>query len=846
MNSAEKLQYEQSLINNYGLSYASWTGRGGYLYKKTAEGYLTSGEYAQQMNTLSRTNTDWFDVLFRAAQSQSHSISLRGGTDEMTYYTSVNFQQKDGILFSNKYQNAGVLIKLDYRPIKNLILALNVSANSRKNEDHASAIDPFQYAVFANPYEKPFNEDGSYAADLSYLSGNYTSQKASGYKYDQFNLIRELNETKNTQTGLDAELTFNVRYEVIPGLALESIIRKSVSYNTEMAEINAGTYTSWINETFARNAYQSSALFPDQYDNGELTENAGKNHSWSIRNQIDYSFNIHEDHLFSVMLANEIVSKKFNNFGYTSPVYYQEFRITGIPSFDKDVSYKDLYKSVAGMFNTKDGQDRSVSFVGNFRYGYKDRYVANFTYRADGADVIGSQNRYTPLWSIGLRYNLHKEDFFKNNIINELAIRGSYGYTGSIDRTAYPFSKISYGSDMYMGNLYVNNLVYPNPTVGWEKKQERNLGLEMSLFDSRINFNFDYYSNKTTDVLETLDVPNSTGRTNVIANGGIVKNSGVEFYVNVRWVNQKDFAFSTSFNIARNKNVITKAKYNFASYKEEIASKVTQGGVVDIVGHETGSIYGWKTAGVNPVTGNPRYYLTEEGKRAYAKFLDGWSGYSESVKESYKNIITSLDEIPDAIDFVRDKDIKDGYFAPSMQYLGRTNPKFTGGFNTQMRYKSFEFTTSWTFKTGHLIPNFNDYGNAPNNWSNSTQAEVGYASDLSVSATNREKKYLYYWQAPGDITDVARFVTSGNDYWAPLYTSDKYSKGNYLRLTNVSLNYRFPQNVITKLRMSNLSLGLSANNLFTFTKYRGLDVGSGGAFTYPVSREFNLKLTVGF
>ena len=846
MNSAEKIKYEQSIIRNFGLSYADWTGRGGYLYKRMAEGYLTPGEYQQQLNKLVKTNTNWFDVLFRTAQSQSHSISLRGGSDELTYYTSVNFQQQNGILRSNQYQNAGVLVKLDYRPVKNLILALNVSANTRKNNDHASAIDPFQYAVFANPYEKPWNEDGSYASDLSFLSGNYTGQKASGYKYDDFNIVKELKETRNTQTGLDAELTFNLRYEILQGLAVESIIRKSVSYNTEMTEVNAGTYTSWIKENFARKAYPDTDLIPIQYDNGQLSESSGRNHSWSIRNQIDYSFDIQGDHLFTLMLANEIVSKKFNNFGYTSPVYYQDYRITGIPAFGKEVPYNSLFNEIQGMFNTKDGQDRSVSFVGNLRYGYKDRYIANFTYRADGADVIGDKNRYTPLWSVGLRYNLHNENFFKNSVINELAIRGSYGYTGSIDRTAYPFSKISLGSDMYMGNRYVDKLVFPNPTVSWEKKRDRNLGLEMGLFDNRVNFTLEYYSNKTTDVLENLDVPNSTGRTNVMANGGVVENSGLEFYLNVRWVNHNDFAFSTSCNIARNKNVIKKAKYNFGTYKKDISSKVTQGGIVNIIGEETGSIYGWKTAGVNPVTGNPRYYLTEEGKRDFAKFLDGWNTYDKATQERYMQMLPSLNEIPEAVDFVRDQDMRDSFFDSSMQYLGRSNPKFVGGFNTQMRYKSFEFTTSWTFKTGHLIPNFNDYGNAPNNWGNAGQASIGYASDLSVSATNREKKYLYYWQAPGDVTDVAKFVTGGNDYWAPLYTSEKYSSGNYLRLTNVSLSYRFPQRILSRLRMNNLALGFNANNLLTFTKYRGLDVGSGGAFAYPVSREFNFKLTVGF
>ena len=400
---------------------------------------------------------------------------------------------------------------------------------------------------------------------------------------------------------------------------------------------------------------------------------------------------------------------------------------------------------------------------------------------------------------------------------------------------------------MYMGNRFATGFTYPNPTVGWEKKKDRNIGMDMALLNSRVNITFDYYFNETEDILENLEIPASTGRTMVKANGGIVENKGLEFYTNIKWVNNNDWTFSTAFNIARNKNVIKKSFYDYDSYQEAIKSNVSMGGVINIIGQETGSIYGWKVAGVNPQTGNPQYYLTEAGKRAYGAFLDKWDSYSEEQKKQYLAMIGSPNSIPDMVDFVRDSDKRMDYQMPSLQYLGRSNPKFVGGFNTYLRYKGLEFTTSWTFKTGHLVPNFNDYQNAPNNEASSARAALGYSSDLKVSATNREKRYLYYWQFPGDCTDIPRFTTSDNDYWASLCTSDKYSKGDYLRLTNLSLSYRFPSRIIKQWAgMQNLSLGFNARNLVTFTKYRGLDVGTGNAFSYPVAREFNFKLTVGF
>jgi TonB-linked SusC/RagA family outer membrane protein len=848
MNSEEKLKYEKSIVDNYGLNYAYLTGRGGYTYKRAVDGFITPTEYEQEISRLSKINTNWFDVLFRTAQSQSHSVSLRGGSEELTYYTSINYQNQQGILRSNEYSNAGLLMNLDYRPVKNLIVSLNVSANARKNRDNASIIDPFTYAMFANPYEQPYDEDGNYAADLSYLSNNYTTERASGYAYENFNILKELNETRETIDGSDVELTLNVAYNILPNLKIQSIFRRGASYNTTTTEVNAGTYTSYASEVFANRAYQYYDLLPDGYDNGQLSEASGKNRSWAIRNQLDYSLTLKNDHLITLLLANEVMSKKYTNFGYTSPIYYSDYRITGVPTFDNGVSYDTMYSAIASMFNTSDGQDRSVSFLGSLRYGYKDKYIVNFNYRADGADVIGDSNRFTPLWSVGLRYNLHKESFFKNDIINELALRASYGYTGNIDRTAYPFSTITYGSNSYQGDRYATSFTYPNPTVKWEKKRDRNVGVDMSLFDNLIHMTFDYYSNRTDDVLETLSVPYSTGRTTVKANGGIVSNKGFEFYTNVRWVNTKDLTFSTSVNLARNKNVINKSHYNYESYQEVIKSSVSKGGVINIIGKETGSVYGWKYAGVNPKTGNPQYYLTDDAKRAYGKFLDGWDSLSETKKSLYQIYYdAAVDGIPDVVDFVRGESTLPDFFRPSMQYLGTTNPKLTGGCSSYLRYKNFEFTTNWTFKVGHLVPNFNDYQNAPRNGVASARAALGYSSDMAVSSTNREKKYLYYWQFPGDVTNVSKFATSDDDIWCSIVTSENYSKGDYMRMTNLSLSYRFPQKLIRNWGgMNNLTIGLNARNLITFTKYKGLDVGSGSAFSYPVAREYNIKLSVGF
>ena len=152
------------------------------------------------------------------------------------------------------------------------------------------------------------------------------------------------------------------------------------------------------------------------------------------------------------------------------------------------------------------------------------------------------------------------------------------------------------------------------------------------------------------------------------------------------------------------------------------------------------------------------------------------------------------------------------FYDYSMQYLGRSNPKYVGGFNTYLRWRNLEFSTQWSYKVGHIIPSFNDLQNAPNNWRDAEQAAIGYSSDLSVSGTNRERKYLSFWKTSGDVTDIPRFVT-GDDYWAGVQTDAKYEKGNYLRLTNIAISYRLPVEVAQRFGMKNMSLSFNAYNL---------------------------------
>ena len=650
MNSAEKVGYEQRIIDLY--EKPEVTGKVGRLWMDYNKGMFSRDAYASMIDKLRNTNTDWFDVIFRPAISNVHSLTARGGNEKLTFFSSISYEVKEGILERNKYRKVGLNFKMDYRPMEKLNVSFDLSNSLRKNVEHASAIDPFQYAVYANRYERPYDEHGNYAADNTYLPYNSSDVSPTGYRYDGFNIMRELRENKNTLSGSDITGTLRVDYMPIKELRFTGNFRYSESYNTGSISHSPGTYTSFVNAAFANLEFTDGALMPLEYNAGQLNENAGRSYNWVSRIEGEFSKIFKDDHFLSVYVANEVMERKFNNFQYTAPVYEPEYRIVGFPEFPQsDKTLSDYSEALNRVFGTNDGQDKSVSFIGTLTYAYKDKYVGNFTMRADGADIIGTDQRYTPLWSGGLRWNVHKEKFMENvDFINVLALKGSYGYTGQIDRSAYPFSTLIMSTKKFDGNLMAKKFTYPNPAVKWEKKLDRNIGIEVSALNSNLNVNFDMYFNKVEDVLGAYDLPISSGRSEVIANTSSIRNQGWELTLNVRWVNHKDFKFHTGFNLAYNKNKILKALHDIDDLREMDFDK---GGVKNLVGKSTGSVYGWKFAGVYEDSGRAMLYLSDEAKVEYAKLLDNWSGISETNQKKLQTsgAMPDIHNVPDAVAF---------------------------------------------------------------------------------------------------------------------------------------------------------------------------------------------------
>ena len=788
MNSEEKIAFERSLYEDF--PNATLRGRASLLYKGIDEGTISRADAMAELENMRQINTDWFDEIFRVALNHKHVVTLSGGSETTQFYSSINYSNEQGVIPNNDYKHFGATLKLTHDFNRNLRILFDVSSSLRTEKSSASAVNPLYYATFANPYERPYDENGNYAYDYSYEPE--LSKVKDGYMYD-FNMLKDLREnTAKTKYGSN-QVNLQLEWKLFEGFmySLAGTVSNTSSYTRK--EIAPGSYTSkvksWILDLYSENE------IPDNLNLGALQENTSRSFGWTVRNQIKYARELKEDHFVNIVVGHEVSAVESNSFMQYSPQYDVDKGLIGYPNLD-GVNAGDL--DLDRLHETSKGQDRSVSVFATASYSYKDRYVVAGSSRWDGADMIGTDNRFSPLWNVSLKWNMHEENFMKScRFVNVLSLRGSYGFTGSIDRNAYPFTLMTYGSLRYYDGIQLPIDVMPgNPSVKWQKKEDRSIGLDFSLFNYRINGTVNYYCNDVNNLLGDKKIPYSTGRGSVVANLSSLRNSGWEFSLNTVNIDHENFRWTTSFNIALNDNKITDAFY------EKISDLYTIRRKYQIEGYPVNAWFGFKTAGINPQTGEYMIYTDAKDEDGHPKGYPYGNGY-----------------------------IADGstYSTENAYYLGEAEPPISGGFGTTLTYKRLSLNAQFAFMTGHKIKSFKSYN----------------GSLMNASRLNQLKTEANRWRKPGDITNVPKYTTSTATLSLLEITDDKLEDGSYLKCNLISLGYNLPSNLCQKLGLSQLRCTFNVHNLFTWTKYRGIDPETLGAFGYPSAKKYMFTLNLG-
>lgn len=455
--------------------------------------------------------------------------------------------------------------------------------------------------------------------------------------------------------------------------------------------------------------------------------------------------------------------------GYETEKYIQKTVEAAASGFDVPFSDELDIASSPFSYGSSTTETSMISYFSRLILDYGDKYYLQGSYRRDGSSRFGPRVRWGDFWSVSGSWRLTEEDFIKNiSWLNDLKIRAGYGTNGNqaVPPYAYlPTYELGYNYDYYVGMVH-NRL--PNYDLGWEKNVTTNVAIDFGLFQ-RITGSVEWFNRLSDDLLMDKPLPPSTGFTSILSNIGGLRNRGIEVELHTTNIASQNFVWLTDFNISSYKNEIT------ALSQEEIISGTKRW----VVGN---SLYTWyirEYAGVDPQTGEAMWYKD---------IVDG-EGNPTGERETTKT-----------------------YNEADRYELGQSIPDFFGSLtNTFTFFKNINFSFQFYWSVGGKI-----YNSLRQQTMNDGE-RYGYQLN---------KEVLDSWQAPGDVTDVPRFVYN-NTTRSGFESSRFLEDASFLRLRNISLSYELPKKLFGNSGIDNASVFVNGDNVLVFTKFKGNDPEQG-------------------
>lgn len=544
--------------------------------------------------------------------------------------------------------------------------------------------------------------------------------------------------------------------------------------------------------------------------------------STQLNNVLTYNFKLHELHDFQIMVGQEMKNQSSVNKTYTTR-YFPE-TITAEKALD-NLALGTPFQNAS----TEGSPNKISSFFGRINYGYNDKYLITFTARADGSTKFGPDNRWGVFPAAAFAWRMSNEAFLKDNkTISNLKLRLSYGLSGN-DRISGDLYTKYYGVSQdrsvgwgdishYYYNFY-NSKYLSNPDVKWETTYTANLGLDFGFFKERLTGTIEVYKNTVKDLLVPSDIPGASGFNKIMTNVGQTSNKGFEIGLNGAIVQKKDFTLDLNFNIGYNKNKIDALS---SGEKEWILSSGWAGTQLlndddyrAYVGGSKGLIYGYVNDG---------FYKVEDFK-SFDPLTKVWT-LNDGVANS-KNL--SGDPRPGNAKFkkltaVDPNDSNTNVIgANDRQVIGDTNPKFSGGFGMNGRWKNFDFTVFFNYVYGFDVYNANKI--MMTSWYSNVQNNLGDEVGLENRWRNFDDMGNDLRYSPALLADFNKNATMWNPttIGRPIAMSYAIEDGSFLRLNNLSIGYTIPMGISKKLIFSKVRLYATGSNLFIWTNYSGYD-----------------------
>ena len=715
--------------------------------------------------------TDWQDALFRTATTQQHQLSISGGSDVERFLISANYTDQEGVIRGTDFTRLGARINYERDIFKNVTVGLksNVSKSTQKGSySFGSYSNGFsgilEQALRTSPAVPIYNPDGSYNYANPFEAGDFVRSGQTP------NPIADLSEV-DAETKVDNVLVSVFgSWEIIPGLRLR-VQGSTDIINTRQNFFGPSTSTAGFNtEGYA-------SIGSKRWESDQVEATLTWNKKWNKQEiEVLGGYTYQQEKSENVLAASANFANE--NLGYHSLQAGSQL-ITPQSNFVTSVLY---------------------SGIGRINYSLLDRYHLTATLRADGSSRFAKNKKWGWFPSLGFSWNVNEEKFLKSQKwIEDLKIRASIGTVGNQEIGDYRFLSTYAATHYYLGGGTKNAAYYRsglgNDDLKWETTTSYDLGFDLSILKGKLNFVFDYYHKKTSDLLLSIPVEQTTGFSSQLSNVGNVTNDGVEFAVNATLIQQKDLSWNASANIAHNKNKVT----SLGTQQDEI---INGNQTIIRVGEALGTYYGWVFDGVVQ-SGDDLGKVPAPSNKTNVEYGD-----AKFVDQNGDGVV---DQANDRV------------------VLGSAQPKFTYGFASQLRYKNWDLSFNFQGSYGNKLYN-----------------QLEQALESPNASYNASAKLANRWSETNPSTTVPRAYALNlyNSYLDSRFIED----ASYLRLKNIQVGYSFKPRLQNGTKLG-IYLYASAQNLLTITNYSGFDPEYSGYVdrgTYPTARTFTFGVKLSY
>lgn len=716
-------------------------------------------------------NTDWIGAISQTALTGEHTLSLQGGGEKARYYSSVGYYNSQGVTKGTGLDRLTTRLNLDYIVSDRIRFKADLAyTHSVRESNYRSDIRSVAYVKMPNMSIYEYDEFGN-------LTPNYFSPASNvqgGYSRT-YNPVAMAEYAANTQVGERIVPHFSVNFDLIPSLLISTFDIQFDINNTKRTTFLPQNATGRPSTETVVN--RASDMDVDAFN-------------ITTKTNFIYTPTLGEDHTLQGILS--LQTNDYSHISHQAMTSNTASSLLTDPSVPSRIQNDDL------RLTTSFSEAKDVAALVNFQYGLLDRYLINVGLRGDGNSKFGPENRYGLFPSVSARWRASSERFLEDlEFVDDLSFRASWGKSGRAPRYDYQYFNV-YGNFeaeyLGMSGVFPTNIELSN--LRWETLTGKNVGLNLRMFDERLMLDVDVYHNRTTDLMfDNLDISTVSGFSSMDQNIGTLDNQGWEVGLYTTPYKSDNLRVEFNFNISRNENIIREISEFFPNEQ----GNVDRNGEYKRFLQEDnpfGAFYGYRFKGV---------YTDLEATAARdpnGNVITGPNGQVVYMRFNYPHtdyIFQPGDAMYEDINHDGNIDSRD------VVYLGNSNPKFIGGFGPSVTINNrLKFLAFFNFRVGYDVVNDTDMRTANMyDWDNQSAAVMSR------------------WRNPGDVTDMPRALFGAGYNWLG---SDRYVQdASFLRFRSATVSYTFDDKFIEKLKLDDFRVFLTADNIMTFTNYRGQD-----------------------